>query len=753
MSSTPEPASPSRQAVRRPSDGPGAPERGFRPDIQGLRAIAVSLVVVYHLFPSALPGGFAGVDVFFVISGYLITGQLWRTCQQAGRLSLTEFWGRRARRLVPAAALVLAVTWGLSYCVLPASELATTARQIRASALYYQNWQLASDAVNYLQQGAAATPVQHFWTLSVEEQFYLVWPLLFLVALLIARRARDAAHHTTLAHRIATTLTVGVVAASLAYSVHDSSVDPAQAYFVTTTRMWELGAGGLLALLSAPLAERIGRHGWLGWAGLAMLAASQFVLNGLTPYPGWIALLPVGGTLALIAGGSSTARWSPWRLTSARPVVFIGGISYSLYLWHWPLIVCWTAWRGASPGVLAALLLISISVVLAWLTKITIEDRVRLAPFFARHRWRSVSTALAAVVPVTLLTAFLLAQPGPWNGRLEPSYPVAQPGPSNGRAEPGYPVAQPGPSDGRPEPRLEPRWEPSYPGAAALADNLTSLPAVPVLPPPDQAGPPGYWAQGCLATDLAGTVKTCYYGDTEHPTLKIALVGDSMAGNWWAPLDQIAIQRHWELITELRGLCPWTATQIYDSLYNMPDPACHQWGVNVLNDLITTIRPDVVITTELGSTTSLAHPTPSRQASKDVGTGMAPYWRQLQAHGIGVIAIQETPDIGINAPACVSKYGPSSPRCSVPRGEADVLGQPISYAEQAMGWTVPVLSMNSLICEPTRCTAVVGNVLVYFDGHHLTQAYALTLTPYLSTKLMAALAKVLPAAKQAAAAA
>jgi peptidoglycan/LPS O-acetylase OafA/YrhL len=731
MSSTPESASPSRQAVRKPSDGTGARERGFRPDIQGLRAIAVSLVVVYHLSPSALPGGFAGVDVFFVISGYLITGQLWRTCQKAGRLSLTEFWGRRARRLVPAAALVLAVTWGLSYWVLPSSELATTARQIRASALYYQNWQLASDAVNYLQQHAAATPVQHFWTLSVEEQFYLVWPLLFLVALLIARRARDAAHRTTLAHRIVCTLTAGVVAASLAYSVHESSVDPAQAYFVTTTRMWELGIGGLLALLSAPLAERIGRHGWLGWAGLAMLAASQFVLNGLTPYPGWIALLPVGGTLALIAGGSSTARWSPWRLTSAPPMTFIGDISYSLYLWHWPLILCWTAWRGASPGVPAGLLLLATSAILAWLTKITVEDRVRLAPFFARHRWRSVSTALAAVVPVALVTAFLVAQPGPWNGRLEPSYPVAQPGPSNGR----------------PEPRLEP----SYPGAAALADNLTSLPAVPVLPPPHQVGLPGYWAQGCLDIDPSGAVKTCYYGDTKHPTLKIALVGDSIAGNWWAPLDQIAIQRHWELITELRGICPWTATWIYDLMWRGGDPGCHQWGTNVLHDLITTIRPDVVITSELGSITSLAHPAPSPQASKDVGTGMAPYWRQLQAHGIGVIAIQETPDIGMNGTACVAKYGPSSPKCSVPRGEADVPGKPISYAEQAVGGTVPVIYMNSLICEPTTCTAVVGNVLVYFDDHHLTQAYALTLTPYLSAKLMGALAKVLPATKQAAA--
>ena len=164
-----------------------AQERGFRPDIQGMRALAVSMVVIYHLHPSLLPGGFAGVDVFFVISGFLITGHLLREYRKTGQVALVDFWGRRARRLMPAAALVLIVTWIVSRLVLPATQLASTATQIRASALYYQNWQLAWDAVDYLKSDSAATPVQHFWSLSVEEQFYLGWPLLFLLAALAAR--------------------------------------------------------------------------------------------------------------------------------------------------------------------------------------------------------------------------------------------------------------------------------------------------------------------------------------------------------------------------------------------------------------------------------------------------------------------------------------------------------------------------------------------------------------------------------------
>jgi peptidoglycan/LPS O-acetylase OafA/YrhL len=245
--------------------------RGFRLDIQGLRAIAVVMVVIYHLRPSALPGGFAGVDVFFVISGYLITGHLWRGYERTGKVGLADFWGRRARRLVPAAALVLTVTWIASRIIQPAAQLADTAQQILASALYYQNWQLSANAVNYLKSGDAASPVQHFWSLSVEEQFYIVWPLFFLIAAFLApvftarrsesgreaRRTRRARARGT----VALVLTAALVIASLAYSVYETKVNPAAAYFVTTTRMWELGIGGLLAIAPAGLTRTVARQG------------------------------------------------------------------------------------------------------------------------------------------------------------------------------------------------------------------------------------------------------------------------------------------------------------------------------------------------------------------------------------------------------------------------------------------------------------------------------------------------------------
>ena len=252
-----------------------------------MRALAVGMVVIYHLYPSLLTGGFAGVDVFFVISGFLITGHLLREYHKTGKVALLDFWGRRAKRLVPAAALVLTVTWVVSRLVLPATRLADTASQIRASALYFQNWQLAWNAVDYLKSGSAASPVQHFWSLSVEEQFYLGWPLLFLLAALVALTARRTEQRRARGHHVALLLAGAIVVGSLWYSVYYTRVNPAGAYFVTTTRIWELGLGGLLALLPAGLSQRIGRFGLLGWAGLGLVIASAFVLSGTqSPSPG-----------------------------------------------------------------------------------------------------------------------------------------------------------------------------------------------------------------------------------------------------------------------------------------------------------------------------------------------------------------------------------------------------------------------------------------------------------------------------------
>jgi peptidoglycan/LPS O-acetylase OafA/YrhL len=687
----------------------------FRPDIQGLRAIAVGMVVIYHLFPAALPGGFAGVDVFFVISGYLITGHLWRGYARTGTVDVAGFWGRRARRLIPAAALVLTATWIASRIAQPAAQFADTAQQILASALYFQNRQLSANAVDYLKSADAATPVQHFWSLSVEEQFYLVWPLAFLLAAFLAgaftsrrcttRRCKpqgtdggpDVRRARHVRAGLVGALTAALVAASLCYSVHETAANPPAAYFSTASRLWELGCGGLLAIAQPRPAGALSRQGWLGWLGLAAVIASAFTLTGSMAFPGVLALPPVLGTVALIAGGSAAGRFGPARLTSARPMVFIGAISYSLYLWHYPVINLYTESRGQAPGLFAGPVILAASVLLAWLTKTFVEDKVRRC--LAGHRGRSLSVALAALVPAVLALVYLTGEPTPWNGKLG--------------------------SD--------------YPGAAALAGRAGHVPAAPVLPPPDQISQSVYRRAGCLDDLAASTPKPCAFGDTVNPVRTVALVGDSAAGEWFDALDAIAAQRHWKLVTELHSSCPWTAAVMLNPNGVGTFTACHAWGAAVLHDLVATIRPDAVLTSDYPNMGTPAHPArESPAAVAEIGAGMAQYWASLENAGISVTAIKESPDLGENVPACVERHSAELARCDVPRSTAVLRNSPVSEAAKQMRGTVAVVDANSLICGPKACAPVVGNVLVYSDNHHLTWYYSRSTAPFIEPLLLRA---------------
>jgi peptidoglycan/LPS O-acetylase OafA/YrhL len=665
------------------------------------------MVVIYHLYPSALPGGFAGVDVFFVISGYLITGHLWRGYAQTGKVGLADFWGRRVRRLVPAAALVLTVTWIASRIIEPATQLANTAQQILASALYYQNWQLSSDAVNYFKSDNAATPVQHFWSLSIEEQFYIVWPLLFLLAAFLTamfatrRAATERAARRTRTRGVAVgVLTAALVIASLAYSVDETNASASAAYFMTTTRMWELGAGGLLALAPARLTRALARQGWLGWVGLAVVIESAFLLTGSMAFPGALALIPVLGAVALIAGGSAEGRSGPSRLTSARLMVFIGGISYSLYLWHYPLINLYTGWRGRAPGPLSGPVILAVSVLLAWLTKTFVEDKVRLAPFIARHKRRSLAVALVAVVPVALAAVYITGEPDPWNGTLGPNYP----------------------------------------GAAALTGAVTNVPVAPILKPPDPISQTLDQTRGCLDDFAASTPKECVFGDTANPVLTAALVGDSAAGEWFDALNAIAVHRHWKLVTELHSSCPWSSTLILNWNGIGDLTACQAWGEAVLHDLITTIRPNVVITSDYPSLLSTPdHPVnASPAAMAEIGTGMAQYWTQLEAADISVTPIKESPDLVEDVPTCVDQHSTDPAQCDVPVSAAVLQDSPITDAAKLMNGKVTVVNANSLICGPKVCAPVVGNVLVFGDRHHLTGPYSKSTAPFLEPLLLKA---------------
>ena len=373
--------------------------RTVRSDIQALRALAVLMVVLFHLWPNRLQGGFAGVDVFFVISGFLISSSLFGELADNGRIRLLEFWARRIRRLLPASLLVIAVTSITALIVVPAFTRQGFFGEAIASTVYFENWQLAASATNYF--AGEPSPYQHFWSLAVEEQFYLVWPLL-LTALAAAFK-----------RKITGTLKVVlglVVALSFVYSLLVSYQQPDLAYFTTLGRAWEFGLGAAIALVGHRFRFTEAGKVLLSVAGFVTILASALFLNEGIPFPGWAALLPALGTVAVVlAGLQPLPEWLS-RLYAFKPIAFTGEISYSLYLWHWPLIILLPWATGYQPRAFELILLLVASYLVAYLSKRFVEDRFRAMPRLISRKPR-LTFALAAATSAIIL-AFSLAGTG-----------------------------------------------------------------------------------------------------------------------------------------------------------------------------------------------------------------------------------------------------------------------------------------------------------------------------------------------------
>lgn len=684
----------------------------FRTDIQGLRAIAVSIVLLYHLWPNRLSGGFVGVDVFFVISGFLITSHLIRRMPTTGR-DLGQFWAKRIRRLLPAALLVLGVTLVASRIFGTETQWGNTAKEIMAATLYLQNWRLAQTSVDYLAAENTASPVQHFWSLSVEEQFYLIWPIVILVLALIARRRGVEALKVVLAGLTA------VVGVSLAYSIYATWSEPARAYFVTPTRVWELGAGALLAVVhslraSGRSAETTGEHSGvcaslLSWAGMIAIAVTAFTYTGKTPFPGWQALLPVMGAVAVIGAFSAPKNFSPTRILKVWPIQWMGDISYSVYLWHWPLVVLLPAVSGGHLGRLDKVVIIAASLILATLTKIFVEDAFR----FGNKRpalKRTYALAAVGMSLVLILSGLQIVEVQHRQARARQALEQALSGDN-----------------------------PCF-GAAAMTGSrqCEPVPYGDIVPAPAEAShdKSDAYTDDCWVHPPFKTTKSCTFGD-KNGKVSIALLGNSHAGQWLPALQEIAKQKHWKITTFLASECTPTTTQVvWDT--TAKQAGCLRWSKTVQRQIVT---GDFDLVVDSNRNLHPAVGSTLGESQRPWQSGYEDYLRSFGRTGMSVLVIRDNPFPGRSVPDCIAENHDHLGRCTGRRDKWLPKDPLVAAVKQLDNPRIRSVDLTDYFCQAGKCPAVIGGVIVYFDASHITKTYARTLAPYLMRPLDEALAR------------
>jgi peptidoglycan/LPS O-acetylase OafA/YrhL len=745
-------ATPLRAAGHPPGASPDAAQtRGFRLDIQGLRAIAVTLVLAFHLWPELVTGGYVGVDAFFVISGFLITAHLLEHPPRRTR-DLLEFWGRRIRRLLPAALLVLAATALASRLLAPETRWAATAGEIIASALYVQNWALAGSSVDYLAAEEPPTPVQHYWSLSVEEQFYVVWPVLLLAAFWAIRRWNLRAAAT--ARLVMLVVAVG----SLLYSVSATAAEPASAYFVTPTRMWELAIGGCIATLP-PIpawAGSGGRRAWalasdgLAWAGIAMVLLAGVAFTPETPFPGSAALLPVLGTgLAILA--ASEGRWSPTRILRWRPIQHIGDTSYSIYLWHWPLIVLWPdVFDEITP--LGAAAIIALTLGLATLSKVYVEDAVRFRPSFQPVRV-TFRLAVVGMLVVSLmggaqlfeatvrLDQALATAAGDPGDDGDPGDESGTPGvPAGATATPGTDTGDATPAPDASDPAVGSPGIQTCTGAASIVRGFDACPQDPagkMVPSPIAAATDrsDAYPDGCFNYAPFGSRRTCTYG---NGPIKVALVGNSHAGQWLPAMQALAKRNGWTVTTYIASQCNVTdaALEFYSAAKTQ---GCLDWGQWVMSRT----RGDAYDLVVISERQSVPTDNDGWDGTRAVAeAGFTAYLRRWSDAGTNVAVLQDTPYPGKtlgSVPDCLARHAKNQLACA---GTPDSWRPMDPLFSAALATPMPGITpidARRFLCTDTICPAVIGTLIAYFDASHMTATYARSIAPYIEAELLALL--------------
>lgn len=671
-------------------------------------------VVLFHAGVPGLGGGFIGVDVFFVVSGFLITGLLWREASGTGTVRLASFYAARARRLLPAAAVVLVATSVGAAALLPPLQARNVLGDTIAGALYLGNYRFAVEGTDYLSADIAPSPLQHYWSLGVEEQFYLLWPALILgTAWMLTRAGRGTRSATPYA-----VVLLAVAGGSLALAVAWTHTLPAWAFFSLPSRAWELAAGGLVALTATqwrklpPVCAAV-----VGWGGLALLLVTCTQLGESTPYPGTAALLPVLGTALVIGAGCATPDLGVGRLLSRPPMRAVGRLSYSWYLWHWPALLLAPALFGVELGVAGRLAMVVMSLGLAILTLHLVENPARFAAALRASPWRSLAVgATATGVAVCAGLVLLAIRPVP-TGSGPAAVPVA--------------AVEAKPSATRPQ-VLTPTEQLRM--AVAAGAELRAVPSN-MTPPLDNIAKPEPFVNGCVLSWKDVAQPACASGDTGSATT-VALLGDSHAAMWQPALEPVAQRHGWRLETLAKVTCPLMKLPIVSPYLGREFTECQQWRAAVLAR-VEKERPALIVLDM------------ARRYGADFGflsydrtwlDSLTRLVSQLRGTGAKVVVLGPVPDPHATVPTCLSDHMNDVWSCSPQRSVAMNDNGIAAEAAAVHAGGGQYANLGEFFCTDRRCPVIIGNTLVFRDDNHITAEYAQLMSPILAGLAESALA-------------
>lgn len=710
-SAGPRPAVEPRRGHRaQPSPRPGTTP-SFRADIQGLRAVAVLLVLLYHSRVGAVSGGYVGVDVFFVISGFLIISHLTSTLYRGEKIKFGAFYANRARRILPAAFTVIILTMVAATALLSPLALRRVMGDAVATVLYVPNVSFALQETNYL---ADTTPslFQHFWSLGIEEQFYLLVPALLAIAFWATRRSRTGL----------TVVTAVLVMASFVTGLIITGVNQSQAFFLLPTRAWELGVGGLVAFALTGGSFAIHRvfSVVISWAGLGMILFAAFTFTAATAFPGIAAAVPVVGSALVILGGHQRSPGGAMSVLRLAPFQWIGAISYSLYLVHWPILTLTEQVADGDSHLPDSVywLLGAIAVPLAWVLYVGVEQ-----PF---RRMRTLVNSPPAVTLISALTVSILlsgaALFGLTTSSAAPLYASAPVPKTVISAIPVTPSATP---SSAPSAEPTPPPPPVYPIVQSVPENLTPSLADATA---DNAI---IYGNGCHASEAVTTVQDCVFGNPAAGR-SIALFGDSHAASWFPALNAWATTNGYALRTYTKSACESVdvVTMWPEDVYT----ACTIWRQAVIANLIAD-PPAAAVIANTPNVTPQDSVTPFNTLWSD---GLGRTVAMLSPH-MRVAVVADTPSFNGSPVDCLAANLASAGDC-VPSRES-VLNPELNRLQQASvaanggAW----LDMTPYLCNPDACLVIMGNFLMWRDRQHMTNSFSTALGPAFGTELRRAL--------------